>query len=470
MAPAQFLCSQCRVVLDDSEIESHISAEHLDYFPFECICCKKAKQKYWAATKEDMKLHIATNHDGNKSHYVVFEDDTKEVELKKLAEECRRSAIPQFPSNYSKNALCRPWNVLNGATSSANTTENWSDTVKQENDEDIIVIEDENEITAMPNMSSDANVHDELPETSGHAMENHLNIILQSLIQTEEQEVASNFDFSRLTSINLYPGANSSALIKNNCEPNSTCNFHRTIEDQDWEDHWNAMVQPPIQQNLKERISMKILNDRSHLSDNKKQGKQPTDQPTVKVTHRKGELKVLWQNQQNSEKTFPNICLARKNKSNTSHKNMSAKKSDAMEITQIWIDMGETAAFQTSEGRLFQTRPLSEQSFFQILYETGLPQHIEITVVDNHYPKASIINEIKNRFRRSTGQHFVFTLLSQHRVQDELLRNEYGTLQIKTLPSEPSDYNRITFRCCAHFPAMVSPGLTPTLRSHSVGS
>ncbi|KAI1710850.1 hypothetical protein DdX_10552 [Ditylenchus destructor] len=453
MAPAQFLCCLCRVVLDDSEIESHISAEHLDYFPFECSYCRKAKQKYWAATKEDMKLHIATNHNGNKSHYFVIEDDAKEIELKKLAKECRRLAIPQTPASDSNSALRSVWTVLNDATSSTNAAENWPDLsrVKQENDEDVIVIEDDDETTAMAHMSSDA--HDELPETSGHAMEDQWNIILQSLIPTEEQEVASNFDFSRLNSINLYPGS-ISAVIENNYESNSSC--HGTIEEaQAWEDFWTTMVQPLIQQSLPP--AKKIPNIRSHLKDTKKKGKHPTDQPTVKVTHRNGNLKVLWQDQQDYVKAFPNMCLAGKNKPRTSHKNTSAKKSDAITITNIWIDMGETAVFQTSEGRIYQTRPLSEQSFFQILYETGLPQHIEITVVDKPYPKASIISEIKKRFRLSTGQHFVFTLLSQHSVQDEMLRNEYGTLEIKTLPSEIVGYNRIMFHCCA-------------FRIHSVGS
>ncbi|KAI1697035.1 zinc-finger double domain-containing protein [Ditylenchus destructor] len=89
--------------------------------------------------------------------YSVFEDEAKEVELKKLAKECRRLSLPQIISNDSKSALLRVWHghVLDGENGLQ---------AKQENHDDVIVIEDDNETAAMPNNSSDGNVLDQLPE------------------------------------------------------------------------------------------------------------------------------------------------------------------------------------------------------------------------------------------------------------------------------------------------------------------
>ncbi|KAI1694697.1 zinc-finger double domain-containing protein [Ditylenchus destructor] len=47
----------------------------------------------------------------------------------------------------------------------------------------------------------------------------------------KEHEVAPNGDVGHLTSINLYPGAVSSAIMENNCEINTTEHFHATSEE-----------------------------------------------------------------------------------------------------------------------------------------------------------------------------------------------------------------------------------------------
>ncbi|KAI1690537.1 hypothetical protein DdX_22429 [Ditylenchus destructor] len=142
MASMQYQCNQCHMALDDSQIERHISAQHLDYFPFECAWCKEEDQKHFSATKEDMKQHTSKNHNGNNSRHLVSKDDSKEDELKKLAKECRRSAIPQIPSIDSKAAFC---NVLDSAASTASATEDdpGLTQVKREIDDDISNIKKE---------------------------------------------------------------------------------------------------------------------------------------------------------------------------------------------------------------------------------------------------------------------------------------------------------------------------------------
>ncbi|KAI1694134.1 hypothetical protein DdX_20287 [Ditylenchus destructor] len=129
MAPAQFPCSQC-IVVDDSRIESHISAQHLDYLPFECTWCKETDQKYLAATKKHMTQHMAIYHNGKNSRYSVSEDNAKEVELKALTMECRRlrrnADAPQIPLSDLKSAF-RGLNVLGAATSTGYAAQNGSD-------------------------------------------------------------------------------------------------------------------------------------------------------------------------------------------------------------------------------------------------------------------------------------------------------------------------------------------------------
>ncbi|KAI1692484.1 hypothetical protein DdX_21228 [Ditylenchus destructor] len=176
MAPAQFPCSQC-IVVDDSGIESHISAAHLNYFPFECSWCKETDQKYLAATKKHMTQHMAIYHNGKNSRYSVSEDDAKEVELKTLAMECRHlrrnAAAPQIPLSDLKSAF-RVLNVLGAATSTGYAAQNGSDpdddAIPQQQAECITKIEisDQNEQSvSQSNISSENNEisHPVLPKT-----------------------------------------------------------------------------------------------------------------------------------------------------------------------------------------------------------------------------------------------------------------------------------------------------------------
>ncbi|KAI1693841.1 hypothetical protein DdX_20433 [Ditylenchus destructor] len=66
------VCRDMDVYLDDSEIESHISAKHLDYFPLKCAWCEEGKegQKHFSATKEDMKKHTSKYHNGKNAQRV----------------------------------------------------------------------------------------------------------------------------------------------------------------------------------------------------------------------------------------------------------------------------------------------------------------------------------------------------------------------------------------------------------------
>ncbi|KAI1715153.1 hypothetical protein Ddc_11081 [Ditylenchus destructor] len=139
----QFICSQCRMILSESERRSHISAEHLDYFPIGCPFCKKANKKHLETTKDDMDEHIATYHNGNNLGILLLEDKAKEVELNRMIEQCQ------------------DFKQLNGAGTSAgsgNTAQNGSGSaqVKDEigSDDDIIILEDDTETAAMPNNSS----------------------------------------------------------------------------------------------------------------------------------------------------------------------------------------------------------------------------------------------------------------------------------------------------------------------------
>ncbi|KAI1707874.1 hypothetical protein Ddc_14592 [Ditylenchus destructor] len=142
-----FICSQCRMILSESERRSHISAEHLDYFPFGCPFCKKANKKHLETTKDDMDEHIATYHNGNNLGVLLLDDKAKEIELNRMIDQCQ------------------DFKQLNGARTSAgnrNTAQNASGSaqVKDEigSDDDVIIIEDDSETAGMPNNPSGGNL------------------------------------------------------------------------------------------------------------------------------------------------------------------------------------------------------------------------------------------------------------------------------------------------------------------------
>ncbi|KAI1704394.1 hypothetical protein DdX_14261 [Ditylenchus destructor] len=163
----EYMCSQCRTVLDESERRTHISAEHLDYFPFGCATCRKASLKLLATVEAHMNKHIATCHNSNNLGIVLLKDQAKEVALNEMVDQC--IPIQQMPSNDSKSELRRALNLLDGAGTSigsSNSVQNGPELtrMKDENgsDDDVIVIEDEIETVEMPNNSSG----DNLPEPS----------------------------------------------------------------------------------------------------------------------------------------------------------------------------------------------------------------------------------------------------------------------------------------------------------------
>ncbi|KAI1707884.1 putative zinc finger protein R05D3.3 [Ditylenchus destructor] len=86
----QFLCSQCPMVLNESERRQHISAKHLNYFPFECAICREAYKKHSETTEADMDEHIATYHNGNNLGIILLKDQAKEIALNKMIEQCHR--------------------------------------------------------------------------------------------------------------------------------------------------------------------------------------------------------------------------------------------------------------------------------------------------------------------------------------------------------------------------------------------
>ncbi|KAI1691733.1 hypothetical protein Ddc_24076 [Ditylenchus destructor] len=146
----RFECSQCPMILNESEKRRHISAKHLIYFPYECATCKEANKKHLETTEADMDEHIATYHNGNNLGFIHIKDPAKEIELNNMIEQCRRLPIQQISSIDSKTQLRRALNLLDGAgtsTVNGNAAQNGSDLtqVKDEvdSDDDVMIIEED---------------------------------------------------------------------------------------------------------------------------------------------------------------------------------------------------------------------------------------------------------------------------------------------------------------------------------------
>ncbi|KAI1701903.1 hypothetical protein Ddc_17347 [Ditylenchus destructor] len=99
----------------------HISAQHLDYFPFGCTFCKKANLKFLATTEADMNQHISTHHNGNNLGIVLLKDQIREAELNRMIEECHQLPIQQIPSTDSKIELHRALNLHNTSATTIRT-------------------------------------------------------------------------------------------------------------------------------------------------------------------------------------------------------------------------------------------------------------------------------------------------------------------------------------------------------------
>ncbi|KAI1695510.1 hypothetical protein Ddc_21183 [Ditylenchus destructor] len=105
------------------------------------------------------------SHDVMNAGIVILSDQAKEVELNKMIDQCHRFPIQQISSNDSLSELRQALNLLNGAETLAgngNIEQNGPALTKNiqesDNDDDIIIIEDVNETTAMSNNSSDGNL------------------------------------------------------------------------------------------------------------------------------------------------------------------------------------------------------------------------------------------------------------------------------------------------------------------------
>ncbi|KAI1707870.1 hypothetical protein Ddc_14588 [Ditylenchus destructor] len=122
---------------------------------------------YLAATEDDMDLHISANHGEHNSGILKLKNPAKEVELNKMIEQCRRWPLQQGHSSDSQNEFRRPSDLLDGpgtSTGIGNAAQNGPGftRVKEEigSDDDVMIIEDSNETSAMLNNSS----HGDSPE------------------------------------------------------------------------------------------------------------------------------------------------------------------------------------------------------------------------------------------------------------------------------------------------------------------
>ncbi|KAI1702782.1 hypothetical protein DdX_15292 [Ditylenchus destructor] len=161
----QFICSQCRTILDESERRLHISAQHLEYFPYECSFCQKTNLKFLATTEADMDEHISTYHNGNNAVTLHNKKKDKEVELNKMVEQCICLSIPQTPPIDSKIELRRALNLLDSAGTSTvcgNVTQNGFGLtevkLESDNDDDVTIIDHDSEIAALSKNTSGGNL------------------------------------------------------------------------------------------------------------------------------------------------------------------------------------------------------------------------------------------------------------------------------------------------------------------------
>ncbi|KAI1693501.1 hypothetical protein Ddc_22779 [Ditylenchus destructor] len=92
---------------------------------------------------------------------VILKDQAKEVELNKMVDQCHRFPIQQIPSNDSIELL----SGVKTSTGIRNTRTLIEEIQECDNDDDVIMIEDVNETTAMSNNSSDGNLSEQPTQT-----------------------------------------------------------------------------------------------------------------------------------------------------------------------------------------------------------------------------------------------------------------------------------------------------------------
>ncbi|KAI1694274.1 ikaros family zinc finger protein [Ditylenchus destructor] len=123
MTETPFICNECHMDLNESNVRLHISAKHLDYFPYKCLTCKDVGIKHETVSAELMYEHTSTVHEGTEPE--IRFSMTKENELKVAVENCRRLSAEQILLNDSKDALCQVFNLFNvTSTTNSSTTGN----------------------------------------------------------------------------------------------------------------------------------------------------------------------------------------------------------------------------------------------------------------------------------------------------------------------------------------------------------
>ncbi|KAI1707247.1 hypothetical protein Ddc_14948 [Ditylenchus destructor] len=103
MTQTPFFCNVCRMDLDEWNVRNHISAMHLNYFPFKCFACKTKGVNHETLSAELMYEHTSTVHQGTVMDVRLFMD--REDELNAAVENCRRPSPEQVPPNDSKQCL-----------------------------------------------------------------------------------------------------------------------------------------------------------------------------------------------------------------------------------------------------------------------------------------------------------------------------------------------------------------------------
>ncbi|KAI1711213.1 regulator of ty1 transposition protein BRCT domain-containing protein [Ditylenchus destructor] len=125
--------------LDESNVRDHISAMHLNYFPFLCFTCKKIGASHATVTAELMYQHTSTVHEGIEKpdvRFSIFDFQSKQNELNAAIENFRRPPAEQISQNGSKITLPQTFvplsDTLTDTGNAASESEVTSTVIKQE--------------------------------------------------------------------------------------------------------------------------------------------------------------------------------------------------------------------------------------------------------------------------------------------------------------------------------------------------
>ncbi|KAI1694706.1 hypothetical protein DdX_19965 [Ditylenchus destructor] len=136
MAQTPFFCDECHMGLDEWNVRNHISAMHLNYFPYKCFACKGKGINYETLSAELMYEHSSTVHVGAVPDVRLFMD--REGELNAAVDNCRRPTAEQVSLTDSKHAIRQVFislaDTLTDTRNDAIENEVTSTEIKQEND------------------------------------------------------------------------------------------------------------------------------------------------------------------------------------------------------------------------------------------------------------------------------------------------------------------------------------------------